>query len=459
MRRSAIVWGLGRFGGGLGVARELLRRGYRLRVLDRASREELASSLLQLERESGEIPVLPEHPDSLSDAELLCVNPGVPPSHPLLAEAEARGLRRTTELDLFLEAYPGRVLAVTGSNGKSSTSAMLARALEGATGHQALLGGNIGGSLFEARARWHKAQFCVLEISSFQASRLDVSARPFEGLLVTNLATDHLDWHGSVEAYHAAKLRLLDGLADGAAAFGGQAGLQHVDARIAELGDEVLPTLEADGLWVGDTHVLARGALRACGDFQLANARLALALVHALGLDTASAAKGLRGFRGLPHRLARVGTRRGVTFYDNAVSTGLDSTRSALEGLRSKRARVVWVAGGRNKGTELAEFRPLAEMAESVHVFGEVARELSGVLRSDGRANAVHSHSRLREALDAAFAECRAGDTLLLSPGFASFDQYPNFEARARDALSWWHAMREPSAGKAASAGEASTSR
>lgn len=437
-RGTAILWGLGRFGGGLGAARELLRRGYALRIVDRADRQELAATLVHLEREAGTVQVLPEDASALDDAELLCVNPGVRPEHPLLAEARSRAVELTTEIDLFLEAYPGRVLAVTGSNGKSSTSAMLARALEGATGHQALLGGNIGGSLFEARSRWHKKQFCVLEISSFQASRLDLSKRPFAGLILTNLAEDHLDWHGSVENYHAAKMRLLDGLEEGAPAFTAQSGLQAVDARLHEVDAELAPTTRGNELWVGDTHVLARTWLRTSGDFQFENARLALALVHALGLDTASAGKGLRGFRGLPHRLARVGSRGGVTFFDNAVSTGAESTRSALESLRGQSSRVAWVTGGRNKGSDLSAHVALAQLATSVHTFGEVAEEFSASIRATASAT-VSSHASMRQALEAALSACKAGDILLLSPGFASFDQYPNFKARARDALAWWH--------------------
>lgn len=438
-RGLAVVWGLGRFGGGLGAARELARRGFALRIVDRASREELAPSLGRLERDTGRVPLVREDDEALDGADLLCVNPGVRPDHALLATARRREIPITQELDLFVDAYPGAILAVTGTNGKSSTSAMLARSIEGATGKTALLGGNLGGSLFEARSRWHKQQFCVLEISSFQASRLDLSKRPFAGLLITNLTTDHLDWHGGIDAYHAAKLRLLDGLQDGAPAFLGRSAELAKDRsdRLRLVAPDSLPSVRPDGLWIEDRLVLARSWLRTSGEFQFDNARLALALVHALGLDAASGGSGLRGFRGLPHRLARVGTNRGITFFDNAVSTGVDSTRSALESLCRESAAVRWIAGGRNKGVALEDYVPLAASARSVHLFGEVAAPLARLLRAQGADVSVHE--RVRSALEAAHTACEPGDALLFSPGFSSFDQYPNFEARARDALAWWH--------------------
>ncbi|MCB9880326.1 MAG: UDP-N-acetylmuramoyl-L-alanine--D-glutamate ligase [Planctomycetes bacterium] len=437
--RVVAVWGLGRFGGGLGAAEELLRRGNTLRIIDRATREQLAESLVRLERSAGPVDVLGEVESSLDGVDLVCVNPGVRPDHPLLQAAQRRGIPCTQELDLFLDAYPGRVTAVTGTNGKSSTTLMLARALEAATGRETLVGGNIGGSLFDHRARWRADQDCVLEVSSFQASRLRLDSHPFSGLVIPYLGTDHIDWHGDRGAYHAAKLRLLAGLKDGAPALLGGLGPSRagaIDDRLHLLSPSDEPVATAVGLEWRGAPVLTRRDIVAQGDFQLENARLALALVARYGLDVRRAAKGLRGFAGLPHRLVRVGQRRGVTFFDNGVSTGPESTLSALRTLQGH-GPPRWIGGGRSKDGDLTPYDEIASMARSVHLFGEVAPALSERLRARGID--VTRHTTCREALNDAWDRCEHGDQLVFSPGFASFDQYPNFEARARVALAWWH--------------------
>ncbi|MCA8972562.1 MAG: UDP-N-acetylmuramoyl-L-alanine--D-glutamate ligase [Planctomycetes bacterium] len=437
--RVVAVWGLGRFGGGLGAAEELLRRGNTLRIIDRATRDQLAESLVRLERSAGPIEVLEEAESSLDGVDLVCVNPGVRPDHPLLEAAQRRGIPCTQELDLFLDAYPGRVTAVTGTNGKSSTTLMLARALEAATGRMTLEGGNLGGSLFDHRARWRADQDCVLEVSSFQASRLRLDARPFSGLVIPYLGTDHIDWHGDRGAYHAAKLRLLGGLKEGAPALLGGRGPSRegaIDDRLHLLSPTDEPISTPAGLEWRGVPVLTRRDIVAQGDFQLDNARLALALVERYGLDVRRAAKGLRGFAGLPHRLVRVGKRSGVTFFDNGVSTGPESSLSALRTLRDQ-GPTRWIGGGRSKDGDLTPYDEIASFARSVHLFGEVAPALSERLRAHGID--VTRHTTCREALEDAWNRCEHGDQLVFSPGFASFDQYPNFEARARVALAWWH--------------------
>ncbi len=442
----AAVWGLGRFGGGEAAAYELLRRGHRLRIIDRRSFEDLAPGLVRLAASIGssdprDIDVQGEHEGALADVDLLCVNPGVRPEHPLLAAAKARGIACTQELDLFLEAYPGRVTAVTGTNGKSSTTSMLARALEAATRRPVLAGGNIGGSLLELRRAWRADQDCVLEISSFQASRLNLERRPLSGLVLPYLGSDHLAWHGSRAAYHAAKLRLLEGLREGGPALLGGRGPREdgaCDPRLHLLTATDEPTITTEGLVYGGRLVLARCDLSVAGSFQLENARLALALVARYGLDVERAARGLRGYTGLPHRLVEVGVRNGIRFFDNGVSTTVDSTLSALRSLVPE-GRVHWVGGGRSKGEGLEAHCDAARLATSAQLFGEVGPDLARAMAAAGlRARA---HAKLRDALEAALATSRHGDVILFSPAFSSFDQYPNFEVRAQSAVAWWHGL------------------
>jgi UDP-N-acetylmuramoylalanine--D-glutamate ligase len=201
----ALVLGLGRFGGGREAALYLQRRGWRIRVADDAPPEKLAREVTALqEAVDVEWRLGAGRDDVLDDVQLVVVNPGVRPDHPTVAAAQQRGLRLTQECNLVLEAFPGRVVLITGTNGKSTTSTLIARALR-ASGIDALLGGNIGHSLLSDEARWHAAAVAVLEISSFQLERVDPRRHAVAGAVLARVTVDHLDRHGTLAAYHRAK--------------------------------------------------------------------------------------------------------------------------------------------------------------------------------------------------------------------------------------------------------------
>ncbi|MBK8100920.1 MAG: hypothetical protein IPK26_27870 [Planctomycetes bacterium] len=199
-----LVHGLGRFGGGLEAIRFLHRRGCNVRIADKNtgpdldhSRQALAG-LPDLDWQLGR-----EDEALLHGIDLFVANPAVPDHHPLLAAARKRGLPVTQEVDLFLSAYPGTVVAITGTNGKSTTSTLTHAALQRG-GQPALLGGNIGHSLLADEAAWERDQVAVLEISSFQLERLDPCSR-VHGAVFTRVLKDHVDRHGTLDAYHAAR--------------------------------------------------------------------------------------------------------------------------------------------------------------------------------------------------------------------------------------------------------------
>ncbi len=424
-RGLALIWGLGQFGGGLGAAGFLRRRGYGIRVMDRADPSSLAPALDTLRREPGpgEVRLVPESAEGFDGVELCIVNPAIPPSHPLLGELRARGLEARQEIDLFLEEWPGTVLAVTGTNGKSSTAAMFAAVLH-ASGTPVLLGGNIGRSLLDEEERWSPEAVAVLELSSFQLARLPEVPR-IDHAIFLPLGRDHLSWHGSLEAYHEAKLRLLRLLKPSGQAFALRScpvlgprrdpALVHLDPASSET--EVPP-------------------LRIPGDFQRENARLVLALAGRLGLPPEEVRTALRDFRGLPHRLDEQPPKLGRRFFDNGVSTLPESTGSALKCL-CPRAPVRWIAGGRRKEEDDGAWTRLASLGPaSVHLFGEAAGDLARILEAAGLSATVHR--LLREALERAFAESSEGDILLLSPGCSSHDAFANFRERCRAALAWW---------------------
>jgi UDP-N-acetylmuramoylalanine--D-glutamate ligase len=453
-RRRALVLGLGRFGGGREAARFLLRRGWRLRISDAAPPETLAESMAAVTEAAaacGEDAIQwrlgPPEPELLDGVELLVVNPAVGDAHPLLARARERGVACTQEVSLFLDHYFGRVVLVTGTNGKSSTTTLLAAALQ-AAGHDVLAGGNLGRSLLACEAEWRTGQVAVVEISSFQLERLDPRRQRVAGSVITRVTVDHLDRHGTLAAYQRAKAVaaaaaddfLVHGAEDPVAcAFATRARRRVTFTR----GRPGPGQVGCDDGWI-TTRLLADGervlhvdALHVLGAFQHENVQAAFAAARLLGADAGRAAVGLVQQRPLPHRLQLLFRQDGIALYDNGVSTEALSTLSALETLAMP---VRWVGGGKSKD---GDYRRVAALLgprlASAHLFGSAATPLAAELQ--GRVP-VTTGVTVEEALAAAWRHARPGDGVLFSPAFASFDQFPNFRARAQRFLRWADQLR-----------------
>ena len=447
-RTKALILGLGRFGGGQQAARYLLRHGWALRISDRSSDAELREAVDGL-RGSGDVePCLGrEDIGLLRDVNLVVVNPAVPPENPVLQEALRRGMEVTQEACLFLDHYPGRVVLVTGTNGKSTTSNLLAAALAG-NGFDVLLGGNIGHSLLAEEERWRPDQIAVLEISSFQLERLDPERQAVEGAVITRVGQDHLDRHGDITAYRAAKavaaaaaVRFTVHAGDDPVAAGFASGAQH---------RAVFGTHEAAGVscergWVrtslgADPGLLFHHrALTMLGDFQLENAMAAAAAAMLLGASRGATALALVTSKPLPYRLQLLREMDGVRLYDNSVSTELESTALAL---RAVPGPVHWVGGGKSKDDDYPRVvEAVAPYLASAHLFGSAAGALAPLLRE---RIPVTRNERLTEALKAAWTAARRGHAVVMSPAFASFDQYANFRARAEEFHLWARQLQEP---------------
>jgi UDP-N-acetylmuramoylalanine--D-glutamate ligase len=466
---KVLLLGLGRFGGGTATVRYLAGLGYRIRVADQAEPETLRESVASL----ADLPrlefCLGRNDDFLIDGvDLVVCNPAIPSKHRLLTRAAAEGIPVTQEVNIFLSSYPGRVVAVTGTNGKSSTATLLAAALR-RMGIATLLGGNIGHSLLDDAGNWGERQVAVLELSSFQLERVDPTQHRVAGTVFTRVTEDHLDRHGTVKAYHAAKAK--------AAAMAGEflvheagdevvAAMEHTADRTLTYGTsaaDVSITATATGreLWSrleGDPGlVLTEAALAMPGSYQLRNAAAAYAAASQFGIGNRHAT----GFAmaitpPLPHRLQLAASVDGIRIFDNSVSTQVESTLSALSSLRG---RVHWVGGGKSKDGRFQEpGRELSSQVATAHLFGSAAPELSRAM-ADRVTTTVHDG--LEDALDAAWAQSRAGETILFSPAFASFDQFPNFAARAARFEAWVDRVRhaEHASGTASAVSPADGSR
>lgn len=416
--RRVTIMGLGRHGGGLGAARFLSARGAVVTVTDQASEQSLAESIAALD----DLPIarwrLGGHDeDDFLAADAIVVNPAVKPDHPLLALAESAGVPLTSEIELFLERCPARVAAVTGSNGKSSTAAMLASILE-AAGHRVWLGGNIGRSLLDDLPRIEPEDDVVLEVSSFQLVRMTGRLRPFQLAVVTNCAPNHLDWHGNYDAYRQAKQRLLD--------------LQPADS-LAVLDDQ-------DGELAGWTE-LVRGRLvrpwpdhdlpelKVRGAHQRKNAQLAAAAASAWGPDSGTVQQGLGNFSGLPHRLQQVATIAGRAFYNDSLATTPESTSAALDAFDGR----VWLlAGGSDKGTDFAQLgAKIAARAAGAAFFGATGDRLLAEAERAGAGQRCTRVATLRDALAWCWDRSRSGESIVLSPACASYDQFRDYADRA----------------------------
>lgn len=452
-RKLALVHGLGRFGGGREAVRYLAQHGLAVRIADKSAGDDLQAVRDGLAGLPGLDWQLGREDEALLDGvDLFVANPGVPDQNPLLTAARARGLAITQEVDLFLAGYPGRVVAVTGTNGKSTTSTLLHKALVH-SGVDALLGGNIGHSLLADEAKWRADQVAVLEISSFQLDRMAPTAR-VHGAVFTRVLKDHVDRHGTLAAYHAAKGRL----GPAATRFVVHAADDAVAAAYATAAPLRLrfaagaPAAHGAGVqdgWIalrtGDgpaERIVHEDALQLLGAFQVENVMAASLAARMVGGTPQGIGIAMATAKPLPFRLQLLATKDGVRIYDNGVSTEVESTRSALQALRG---RVHWIGGGKSKD---GDYRAVADAVvphvASAHLFGAAAQPLAAAIA--GRVPTTTAE-RVPQAFAQALAAAAPGDAVLWSPGFASFDQYPNFRARALE----FHALV---AGRAAGASD-----
>ena len=421
--QRVVVMGLGRFGGGVGVTRWLCGQGARVTVTDLAPAEQLAESVAKLAGLDVTFRLGGHDEADLDACDLLVVNPAVPNEAPFLIAANRRGVPITTEINLFCQRCPGRLIGITGSVGKSTTAAMTAEVL--ATTYRTHLGGNIGRSLLDeiAEGTIKEGHLVVLELSSFQLERMAAIRLSPPVALVTNLRPNHLDRHGTLDAYADAKKNI----------FRFQ---KPQDLLIVSAEDPAVSAwaAEAPGRVATFGVVDAPFELVLPGQHNQLDAQAAWAIGKALGVTRQAAAAALRDFRGLPHRLALVAERGGVRFFDDSKATTPDS---ALVALRSFEAgTVVAIVGGYDKHVPLDELcRQLARHCKAVVATGQVGEQLAqGVLAHmpSERRSAVALEPSFDAAVAAAMRQAAPGDVVLLSPACASYGQFTNFMERGR---------------------------
>lgn len=438
--RTIGILGLAR--SGRAAARLALSRGDRAFASDAGDSAELREAAEAVRAAGGEAEVGGHSIERLAACDLLVVSPGIAPTAPVLMDERLRRVPAISELEYAYRELAAPVIGVTGTNGKSTTTALAAHLLQAAE-FDAPAAGNIGLALSEVALRADPPDWVVVEASSFQLAGTDTFA-PRVGV-VTNLSPDHLDRYPDVAAYYGDKARLfrnacpsdvwvLNGEDDGVRALAGDAAGQRRWFRVSSplspgesggyLADGQL-VLSEDGRDEGLVHV---DQLRVMGRHNHANALAASLAAVAAGASRAAVAEGLRTFPGLEHRLERVAEHEGVLWINDSKATNVASTLVALE---SMTAPVVLLLGGRHKGESYAALVPLLRgRARRILAFGEAASRIEADLWPETPVEIVADG--FAAVIERAAEVAEPGDAVLLSPACSSFDMFRDYEDRGR---------------------------
>jgi UDP-N-acetylmuramoylalanine--D-glutamate ligase len=445
------VMGLGLFGGGAGVTRFLASRGALVTVTDLRDAALLEKSLDLLDGLPVRFALGRHDLRDFTGADLVVANPAVPPGSPFLEAAAARGVPVDSEINMTFRFLPARqIVGVTGSNGKTTTSHLLQSMVQ-ACGRKAWLGGNTGGSLLTGLDRIGRDDVVVLELSSFQLEMTGAAGLGPDVAVITNITPNHLDRHGTFGAYVAAKKKILirarravfnagDRLtSDLAGAFGPAGSMLFSSRRALDAG------LYLDGDLLRQARRNRSGSgcrsrivssirdFTLPGIFNAENIMAALAATcHVLGVDDVppEAVRAGAAFRGVSHRLETVDHVGGVRYVNDSIATTPESTAAALSALDGE---IALIAGGYDKGIPLEGLaEAIRERVSILYLIGETAGKVAEAVRKRGEGGGPRlvRADGVEEAVEIASRTVGNGWTVLLSPAFASYDQFINFEER-----------------------------
>ncbi len=436
---------------GLALARWLTLHGARVTLSDAhreaeliAARESLAGYPIQW--------ALGGHPLKLLDStDVLCLSGGVPLTLPIVAEAVKRGIPLSNDSQIFMEVAPCKTIGITGSAGKTTTTTLVGRMARNIYDKKAYIGGNIGNPLINYVDAMKANDIAILEFSSFQLEQMTISPNV---AAILNITPNHLDRHGTMEAYAAAKARILEFQSkEDAAILGyhnkGAWSLRNrvhgrlYTFRLGELEEGQNGTYLQDGLLHlrdGETYLplILREKILLRGDHNLLNVLAAFAIGHAAGFPLEAMLASVEGFRGVPHRLELVRELHGVRWYNDSTSSAPERTVAAIHAFKEP---IVLLLGGRDKDLPWDELMQLVnERVDHVVLFGEVAEKIQKTVENLGLRETRFTVTRtdsLREAVIRAAEVAESGDVVLLSPGGTSFDEFKDFAERGERFREW----------------------
>jgi UDP-N-acetylmuramoylalanine--D-glutamate ligase len=436
--KKVLVVGLGK--SGLAAALFLRRRGAQVTVSDIRSADQLAKEIPALIEEGIMVEAGGHGLLTFRRQDLIVVSPGVPMDTPELVQVKHFGLPVIGELELAARFLKGRTLAVTGSNGKTTTTTLLGEILE-ASGQPTLVGGNIGVPVVALIDQSTDESWSVLEVSSFQLEST-VEFHP-QIAVILNITPDHLDRHGSFENYAAAKERIFarqtaeDSLVLNADNTRAAAAASRSVARVYLFSIE--HSVE-QGAWLDQGSVVYRAAPGAPietvmplkniplkGTHNVENALAAVCAARLAGVSADVIRQAIENFRAVEHRLEYVATRNRVEFYNDSKATNVDATAKAVSAFSGG---IHLILGGKDKGSDYTQLSELLrERVSAVYTIGAAAAKIESHLRG---VVSIHSCETLDKAVHVAAAAARPGEVVLLAPACSSFDQFENYEQRGR---------------------------
>ncbi|HWX53205.1 MAG TPA: UDP-N-acetylmuramoyl-L-alanine--D-glutamate ligase [Verrucomicrobiae bacterium] len=434
--KRVLVVGLGR--SGVASAFFLQERGARVTVSDSKTESQLQSEIAALLDRGVSIETGQHGERTFRDQDLIVVSPGVPSDQPQLQHARTLGIPVIGEVELASRFLQGKIIAITGSNGKTTTTTLVGEILS-KSGKKTLVGGNIGTPVISLVEKSTPESYVVLEISSFQLETIQ-QFRPWIAV-VLNITPDHLDRHHTFQAYVEAKARIFENQQiDDFAVMNADdptcAALLKINSplywfsrkRELETGahlnkkDEIVFSIEGE-----EMPVLPRAEIHLKGAHNLENVLAAVCVGMLTGCTPEQVRKAVAEFRGVEHRLEPVATINGISFFNDSKATNVDATLKALESFPGK---VHIILGGKDKGSDYTVLNPLLrERAKRAYLIGAAAEKIGAQIQ--GAAPLVFSGT-LERAVRQAFESATSGDIVLLAPACASFDQFDNYEHRGR---------------------------
>ena len=392
------------------------------------------------------------HPLELLDSsDVLCLSGGVPLTLPIVAEAVKRGIPLSNDTQIFMEVTPCKTIGITGSAGKTTTTTLVGQMARNAYGDKAYVGGNIGNPLINYVDNMKPGDVAIHEISSFQLDQMTISP---DIAAILNITPNHLDRHGTMEAYTAAKARILEFQSEEDAAIlgcndkGAWSLRNTVNGKLFtfsldELEEGLDGTYLHDGLLNlrdGNAYLplILREKIALRGDHNVLNVLAAFAIGHAAGFTLDAMLEAVEDFRGVPHRLEFVRELRGVRWYNDSTATAPERSMAAV---RSFDESIVLMLGGRDKDLPWEDLIQLmGERVDHVVLFGEAAEKIEGTVNRLGlreKRFTVSRAEKLHEAVIQAAEVAEAGDVVLLAPGGTSFDEFKDFAERGERFRAW----------------------
>jgi UDP-N-acetylmuramoylalanine--D-glutamate ligase len=433
--KRVLVVGLARTG--VATALFCAARGAPVTATDTRTESELGAAVGEL-RKAGVALELGGHRQQLiQGADLIIPSPGVPADAPLLQSARSKGVTIWSEIELASRFLKGRLIGITGSNGKTTTTSLIEHILKTA-GFSTVLAGNIGTPLISYVEKTNEKTISVAELSSFQLELIE-RFRPNISVFL-NLTPDHLDRHHTLESYGAAKARIFENQteADSAVLNADDPGTTPYAPAKPQVFWFSRKQRVAEGAFVKENEILFRregveekvlrlADIPLAGAHNVENVLAALAATRVAGAETAAIAKGVRSFAGVEHRLEFVAEIGGVRFYNDSKATNVDATRKALDAFPG---RILIILGGKDKGSDYTVLEtPLREKAILALLIGAAASKIEKQIAG---SVAIEQAGTIERAVETAAHAARPGDVVLLAPACASFDQFQNYEHRGR---------------------------